>query len=99
MEFDMAVKGPKVLYFVAGSRPSNDDMEAGAKMGPGVFYRNANFIQPEIPLEACDYVAGPAIPANYREAFPKFRMKKEKPEEPTEEPPANPSSWKSGEPK
>lgn len=97
----MAVKSPKVLYFVAGNNPSQADLEAGAKMGTMVFYRNAHFLQPEIPLEACDYVAGPAIPANYREAFPKFRMKKEKPpeetpEEDTEETPAKDDGWKQG---
>lgn len=65
----MAAKYPRVLYFIAGPNPSEEDLEAAKEFGPGVLFRNANFVPPEGPLENADAVAGPAIPKRYRDAY------------------------------
>lgn len=67
----MAAKYDRVLYFIAGNKPSEKDLTDAAQYGPGVMFRNANFTPDTGPLENCDKVAGPAIPQRYKDAFNK----------------------------
>lgn len=61
----------KVIYFIRDFVPSDEDMEAAQKIGPGVVFRNANFV-PENPpagqIETCDFVAGD-VPKVYADKF------------------------------
>lgn len=59
-----------ILYFIAGTTPTQADIEAADALGPGAKFRNAQLIQEDAPLEQCDGVAGDAIPHSYAEAFP-----------------------------
>lgn len=61
---------PKILFFIEGSTPTKEDLEAADACGPGVAFRNASLIDPAGAIEDCDGVAGPAIPENYAEALP-----------------------------
>lgn len=65
----MPTRPPKVLYFIAGMRPTQAVLDDAAKYGPGVAFRNASLIVPEGPIEDCDAVAG-AVPDNYAAALP-----------------------------
>lgn len=62
---------PVVLFFIASYKPTDADVDAAMKYGPGCRFRNARFAQaPGDPLEACDAVAGEHIPERYKAAFP-----------------------------
>jgi hypothetical protein len=61
---------PRILFFVDGPTPTEDQMKAAAEYGPGVSFRNARLIKEDAPLEDCDGVAGEAIPPMYADAFP-----------------------------
>lgn len=66
---------PRVLYFVDGMVPSAEDREAIKQYGPKAAFRNAQMVSnvPTSPLEECDFVAGPAIPARYANTYPTWR--------------------------
>lgn len=66
----MASLFPKVLYFIAGTTPTQDQTDEADAFGPGVAFRNATLIHPDGPIEDADAVAGPNIPENYAEALP-----------------------------
>lgn len=54
----------RILYFIEGSQPSDEDKAAAEALGP-VMYRNARFIDESAEAEPCDAVAG-RVPANYK---------------------------------
>lgn len=56
------------LYFTPGSNLTDEDIEAINAIPGGAFHRNASYIGPEDKMERCDFVAGPAIPQQYRDA-------------------------------
>jgi hypothetical protein len=66
----MAHAYPKVLYFIAGTTPSPEQIADADNCGPGVAFRNATLIHAEGPIEDADAVAGSDIPANYAAALP-----------------------------
>lgn len=63
------MKPAKILFFVDGVAPSNEDFEAASKLTAQVVFRNARAVPPEGALEECDGVAG-KIPPTYAEAYP-----------------------------
>lgn len=63
------MKQPKILFFTAGAMPTVQDRVLAADIGV-VNYRNARKINAEDKLEDADGVAGPAIPPQYRNAYP-----------------------------
>lgn len=62
---------PKIIFFIRDFVPSDEDVEKAQAIGPGVVFRNANFV-PANPspgqIEACDGVAGD-VPAAYAALF------------------------------
>lgn len=62
-------KYPRILFFVAGVMPTEEDFAAAEKLGPNVSFRNASAVPNDGALEKCDGVAG-KVPARYAEAFP-----------------------------
>ena len=64
----MRPNGKKIIYFVNGSSPTEEQFKEAELLGTSIF-RNAKFIADE-PLENCDGVAG-EVPGRYLEAFPK----------------------------
>lgn len=52
------MKQPKILFFIAGFAPTEEEREAAAALGEEVqvSYRNASFIDPEHRAEQCDGV-------------------------------------------
>lgn len=54
----------RILYFIAGAQPSDEDKAAAEALGP-VMYRNARFVDDTSEPEQCDAVAG-LVPANYK---------------------------------
>jgi hypothetical protein len=63
------MKQPKILFFTAGAMPTIQDRTEAADIGV-VHFRNARKINPDERIEECDGVAGPAIPPQYRNAYP-----------------------------
>lgn len=63
-------KASKVLFFIGGSRPTDEEYAQAIAIGPGVMFRNARKIVLGAPLENCDAVAGPAVPPDYADRFP-----------------------------
>ena len=61
----MKRQASKVLYFIDGNSPSEDEYNEALGIGPGVVFRNARKIVLGAPLENADAVAGPAIPPDY----------------------------------
>lgn len=66
----------KVLFFIWDFAPSDDEMAAAQEIGPGVVFRNANFL-PSNPspgaIEACEAVYAldtSRIPKDYADKFP-----------------------------
>lgn len=55
----------KILYFVDGPAPSNEDFEAAENMKAHVVFRNARAVSDAESLENCDGVAG-LIPEIYK---------------------------------
>lgn len=53
------MKQPKILFFIAGFAPTEEERELAASLGEEVqvSYRNAQFIDPEHRPEQCDGVA------------------------------------------
>jgi hypothetical protein len=63
---------PKVIYFINDFNPTDAEMEAAGEIGPGVVFRNGQYV-PENPspgsIEACDFVAGENIPKPYADRY------------------------------
>lgn len=57
---------PRVIYFIAGSVPTDAERKEASALGANVVFRNASLIAPENSLEDCAGVAG-AVPASYKE--------------------------------
>lgn len=57
------------LFFTLGAHLSDEEADLMESL-PGARQRNASLIDPEGPLEKCDFVAGPAVPDNYAAAYP-----------------------------
>lgn len=58
---------PRIIHFVNGSNPSQEDKELTSMYGPGVVFRNARMVpadQPRDSVEKCDGVSG-AVPLSY----------------------------------
>lgn len=60
------MKPAKILFFVDGVAPSNEDFETASKLTAQVVFRNARAVPAEGALEECDGVAG-AVPPSYAE--------------------------------
>lgn len=58
------MKLAKVLFFVAGNMPTQEDFEAAADLKATVSFRNASAILPDGYVEVCDGVAG-EVPESY----------------------------------
>lgn len=65
----VAARYPKVLYFLVGMNPTDDDIKAAAEYGPGVVFRNGSQYHDGEPLENCAQAVGPCVPKAYKEAF------------------------------
>ncbi len=65
----MKKKYPKIIFFIKGVRPSNEEQLIAESLGLNVVFRNANYISETGSLEKCDGVAG-KVPAVYANAFP-----------------------------
>lgn len=66
-----ALQKRKILYFLEDMLPTEADVAAAEKIGHGVVFRNASFVDEkpaEGQIEKCDAVAGFA-PAAYRARF------------------------------
>lgn len=65
-------KFPKVLFFTKDMLPSEEEMDAAGAIGPGVVFRNSQYV-PENPnpgqIEECEAVAG-NVPAAYAAKYP-----------------------------
>jgi hypothetical protein len=59
----------KVLYFIRGAVPTQDDLDEAQAIGPNVMMRNVGKIVPGAPLENCDAVAG-FVPPDYAKVYP-----------------------------
>ena len=60
------MKPAKILFFVDGVAPTQEDYEAASKLTAQVVFRNARAVPSEGALEECDGVAG-HVPAPYAE--------------------------------
>lgn len=56
----------KILFFISGSVPSEEESKKAKKIDEKVCFRNALFIDPKGCLEYCDFVMGD-IPESYSE--------------------------------
>ena len=54
----------KILFFIAGSIPTDEERAAAEKMGTSMF-RNCQLVKDSDPIEKCDSVAG-AVPEIYK---------------------------------
>jgi hypothetical protein len=63
---------PRVLYFIAGMVPTDEQKNDAARFGPNVGIRNALQVATLAmsPLEECDAVAGPDVPDRYAKVYP-----------------------------
>jgi hypothetical protein len=59
----------RILFFINGAVPTQEDYTAAAKLAANVSFRNANAVPSEGALEACDGVAG-HVPERYAKAYP-----------------------------
>lgn len=57
-------KYPRIIFFIAGSNPTPEEIEAAELLGMNVTLRNASLVSATGCMEACDGVAG-AVPARY----------------------------------
>lgn len=74
----MALKNRKrVIYFVKGRQPKQEQIDRAVKMAEDVVFRNALMVGPEDKCEQCDAVMG-FVPAQYKKAdIPVISIKKE----------------------
>lgn len=68
----MARHFPRVLFFINGMNPSDDEKQEANDYGPGVVFRNAQFVSNDGPIEDADAVAG-MVPDRYAEALPNIK--------------------------
>lgn len=63
---------PRILYFIDGMVPTDDQKDDIARFGPNASFRNAQLVSDVAmsALEECDAVAGDPIPARYAATFP-----------------------------
>lgn len=63
---------PRILFFIAGMVPTDEQKDDIARFGPNASFRNADQVGAIAmsPLEECDAVAGPAIPERYSNVYP-----------------------------
>ena len=61
----MKLKAPTVLYWIASSVPTPEQIQDSMQYGTNVRIRNADHDTKDGALEAHDYVAGPDIPKRY----------------------------------
>ena len=66
------MKKIKVIYFIDGAKPTEEDKEAIASIDGKVITRNARFVCDD-ELEHCDAVAG-RVPPHYAAAFPPLSL-------------------------
>lgn len=59
---------PKVLFFINGMAPTDEQVTQANEYGPGVVFRNAAMVGDE-PIEDADAVAGD-VPQRYKDALP-----------------------------
>lgn len=59
----------RILFFIAGAVPTDEEYDGAADLKANVAFRNAQHIPAEGALEACDGVAG-LVPERYAKAFP-----------------------------
>jgi hypothetical protein len=62
-------KWPRILFFINGSIPSEEEVAEAESLGFNVTFRNALFVAAEGALEACDGVAGD-VPERYAAKYP-----------------------------
>lgn len=60
----MSRKKTITLFFTEGSNITDEQLDVLERL-PGGRHRNASLVDPDAPLERCDYVAGPAVPDQY----------------------------------
>lgn len=60
----MKKKSARVIYFIQGATPTEQELAAAEQLGNNVVFRNAQFATEACP-ESCDAVAGSVIPAAY----------------------------------
>lgn len=60
---------PRVLFFIGGTNPTQEEFDKANSMGPGVVFRNAAMISTDGPIEDADAVAG-VVPDRYSLALP-----------------------------
>lgn len=65
----MARKWPRILFFIIGSLPTEEQIEEAESLGFNVVFRNASFSSDEGALEICDGVTG-EVPKRYAEKYP-----------------------------
>jgi hypothetical protein len=59
-------KKRRVLYFINGTTPSDDERRDAEQYGSGVLFRNARYVKDDATVEPFDQLAGPAIPDSYK---------------------------------
>ena len=59
----------RVLYFIVGSAPNDEQRNDIAKYGPHATFRNAQYAQGDECLEFCTAVCGD-VPAGYAKQYP-----------------------------
>lgn len=62
---------PRILYFIEGMNPTDEQKDDIARFGPNAAFRNAHQVGAVAmsPLEECDAVAG-AVPDRYAKVYP-----------------------------
>lgn len=64
------LKLPRILFFINGTVPTDEDLAAASEIKANVVFRNATAVPTEEhSLETCDGVAG-AVPEIYANRFP-----------------------------
>ena len=71
-------KLPKVLFFINGSNPTEEEFKLASEMKAKVCFRNARVVRSDECAEKCDGVCGDFIPEPYRK-YETFGEPKAKP--------------------
>lgn len=58
----------RILYFVRGISPTDEQREDALQYGEGVVFRNAAFVKEDDKPEDCEMAVGPFVPAQYVKA-------------------------------
>lgn len=62
-------KFPRILFFISGSLPTEEQFVSAESYGPNVSFRNGLLVPADGTLEVCDGVAG-SVPDRYADAYP-----------------------------